>query len=95
MSRYGTVDIVCMLKKAVYEIIYPGDKRDEDPNIEYYSDNNEFVTTSDPMEYCSLCLLRKSSLASFITYASMKVDYRGSGVCNTRVPFVHNMDSPC
>jgi len=66
----------CMLKKAVHEIIYPGDKRDDDPNIDYDDDDNEFVTTSDPMKYYSLCLLRKASVSSSIKYAYMNVDYR-------------------
>mmetsp|Transcript_3389 Transcript_3389/g.3839 ORF Transcript_3389/g.3839 Transcript_3389/m.3839 type:complete len:278 (+) Transcript_3389:190-1023(+) len=66
----------CMLKKAVYEIIYPGDKRVDDPNIDYDDDDNEFVTTSDPLKYYSLCLLRKASLSLSIKFAYMNVDYR-------------------
>ena len=32
MSKYGIiVGIACYLKKAVYEILYPGDKRRDDP----------------------------------------------------------------
>ena len=40
----------CMLTKAVHKIIYPGDKRRDDPVLDYDNDDTEFVTTSDRMK---------------------------------------------
>lgn len=40
-----------MLTKAVHEIMYPGDKRHDDPVLDYgNADDTEFVTTSDPLK---------------------------------------------
>ena len=67
-----------MLTKAVHEIMYPGDKRHDDPVLDYgNADDTEFVTTSDPLKQYAVCLLRKASVSVSINYyAYLNIDSR-------------------